>query len=427
MTRVSQSLRHVKEHLSELAEAGEIRGICRACGYRWRERDLGPATTVHLFLLQLLANVALTALRHVAELSVSAAAICEAKMRLPLQVLMELLRRSVPQSAQSLWRGHEVYLADGTHFKTPDTPALSRRHGKGGNQRGTSCGYPAPKLLALMDLAGGYIRRVICLPAARQEQTCLSRLFKAVGRNGLLLGDRGLVSFAHMVLLLKAGAAGCFRLPRCQVVWGRGKGSRRLIKRQGRQDLLVRWIAHRRPKWLSVRRWRNIAGVELILRQISFRVCRRGFRTSWAWIVTTLLDPRQYPAEELIELYSKRWQIEVYFRDLKRTLGMSMVRARTVEGVRKEMLAFVLLYNLVRRVMEQAARQQNTSADRISFIDALRWLLWARPGAAIPRLIVNPRRWRRSPERKVKEARHRFGQLHQTRAQSSKPPYQVML
>ena len=43
--------------------------------------------------------------------------------------------------------------------------------------------------------------------------------------------------------------------------------------------------------------------------------------------------------------------VEVYFRDLKQSLGMGKLSARTLAGVRKEMLAFVLLYNLVRKVM----------------------------------------------------------------------------
>lgn len=426
MATISHALRHVKAHLDELIPEQDILRTCRRLGYAWRDRLLGPAVTVQLFLLQLLAKVAMEGLRHVASLSVTAQAICKAKQRLPLKVLMELVRRS-GGAPQSLWKGLTVYLADGMSFMTPDTPELARRYGKGKNQRGSSLGYPTPKLLTLMDLAGGFIHRVVALPHARQEFTCLSRLFGAIGQGGLLLGDRGLVSFAHLLMLVNAGIQGCFRLPRPKVVFRRGKGSRRLIKRLGRQDLLVRWTACQCPAWLSKRRWAKLATQELTLRQISYRVCRKGFRTNWAWIITTLTDPRAYPAQDLIDLYGKRWQIEVCFRDLKRTLGMNMIAARTVPGARKEILAFVLLYNLIRRVMQQAAIQQRVDADRISFIDALRWLLWSQPGDAIPRLTVNPRRARPSAPRKIKAARHRFPQLNQSRATLTKPACHVML
>jgi hypothetical protein len=427
MTNFSSALRHVKEHLSELVPPEQVERICRENGHRWRNRVLNPVSTIYLFVLQLLANVAMRALRHVAQCDISAQAICKAKMRLPLKVLIALVRRSVPATDPPLWKGLQVYIADGTSFKTADKADLARRYGKARNQRGPSEGYPTPKLLTLLHLAGGYIYQAICLPAARQEYTCLSRLFKSIPAGvGLLLGDRGLVSFAHLALMMKAGIHGCFRLPRGRVVYGRGTSCRWPIKQLGKQDMLVRWKASRRPTWMSKERWDKLAK-ELTLRQIAFRVCRRGFRPTWAWIVTTLLDPRRYPAEDLIKLYSQRWQIEVDFRDLKRTLGMWMMRAQTVAGVQKEVLVFVLLYNLVRQVMEQAALQQGVSANRISFVDAADWLLWSSPGQEIPRLTVNPIRLRRSPARKLKEARHRFGQLHGTRAETSKPVFYVKL
>lgn len=49
-----------------------------------------------------------------------------------------------------------------------------------------------------------------------------------------------------------------------------------------------------------------------------------------------------------------------------------VLRCKTVAGVHKELRKIALVYNLVRLVMLEAARQQQVSADRISFIDALR-------------------------------------------------------
>ena len=441
MVNFSRSLRHVKAHLDQLVPERTIHQICRQLGHPWRKRLLTPAATVHLFLLQLLANVAMEGLRHVAKITVSASAICQAKQRLPLQLLMRLvehmveyMEHSVSQTpAASLWKGLAVYLADGMSFLVPDKPQLAHKFGKSKNQRGISSGYPVPKLLALMDFTGGFIHKVITLPSARQEFTCLSRLFKSIiagaigGFGGLLLGDRGLVSFVHLALLINAGLEGCFRLPRGQVVFDRARKSRRCVKRLGRQDKLVCWQATRCPNWLSQKRWKKLASQQLLLRQIAYRVYRKGFRVQWAWIITTLTDPQKYPAQELIELYNKRWQIEVYFRDLKRTLGMELLSAQTVEGVRKEILCFILLYNLIRQVMNQAARSQGTTADRISFIDALRWLLWSSPGQPIPTLKVNPQRIRRSPPRKIKRGRHRFAQLNGNPQDQSKPACCVKL
>ena len=70
-------------------------------------------------------------------------------------------------------------------------------------------------------------------------------------------------------------------------------------------------------------------------------------------------------------------------------MKMDVLRCETVAGVYKELALFVLTYNLVRLVMLEASRRQGVAVERISFIDALRWLAEARPGAAVPKLVVN--------------------------------------
>lgn len=434
MATVAYALQHVKSHMQELVTTEEILQITDQLGYTWRQRRLNPPTTLYVWLLQLLAQVALEGLRHVSQISVSAAAFCKARQRLPLQLLQQLVTRSGRTDAATPWRwkGLTLCLVDGTSVTTPDTAELARHFGKAKNQRGTSSGYPIPKLLALFDGSTGLLTRPITLPSWRQEYTCLSRLWAVVasmGEKALVLGDRGLVSFTHIALLLDRGLQGCFRLPRGQVVFGRGRAAHRLIQRLGKQDLLVGWQGTTRPKWMSQKRWEalGLAQRTITLRQIAFRVCRPGYRTQWAWIITTLLDPQQYPAQDLIELYCQRWQVEVYFRDLKQTLGMKRLSSRTLPGVQKEILMFVLLYNLIRRVMLQAARNQHTVPNRVSFIDALRWLRWAPPGTPLPRLKLNPLRVRPAPPRRLKVTSHRFPPLRGDRQALTTPPYRVTL
>jgi hypothetical protein len=322
-----------------------------------------------------------------------------------------------------------VRVVDGLSCLTRDTAELARKFGKPRNGRGTSAGYPAPKLLASLDLSTGLIPRVIALPWARQEQTCLSRLLRLMGAGDLMLGDRGLVSFAHVALALRAGVHCLLRLPRGLQVHGRGAGNRRRVRRLGRQDLLVRWSRPTaRPAWLSATRWAALPEV-LTLRQVAFRLHRPGFRPTWAWVITTLSEPELYPARDVAELYGRRWQVEVYFRDIRKTLGLSQLSARSVEGVRKEVLAFVLLYDLARRVMLEAAGRQGVAPDRVSFADAVRWLAWAPLGAALlPTLVVNPCRGGRPTEpRRLKHGRKRFPQLRESRHATRKPAAEVKI
>ena len=119
-------------------------------------------------------------------------------------------------------------------------------------------------------------------------------------------------------------------------------------------------------------------------------------------MVTTLLDPRDYPAAELRDLRLSRWDAETNIGHLKTQMGMWQLRCTSTEGVRKELAVFRLVYNLVRVVMLEAARRQDVPVARVSFADAYRWLRHARPGDVMPDLLVNPHRPGRAEPRAVK-------------------------
>jgi hypothetical protein len=429
MATFTSAAAQVKEHLNQYLPRDLILRTCKDVGHRWRKGGkVGPDESVWLCLIQLLANVALRSLRHTAGVTVSFQAVCAARMRLPLKLFHRLLEQSVPGGRPEYFHQLKIYIVDGLGFQTPDNPKLAGKFGKPSNQRGESAGYPAAKMLALMEAGGGYIRRAIVLPWKRHEFTCLSRLFASMIPGSLLMGDRGLVSFAHLLLLTKQGMHGCFRLPRDKVFsrnLRRSSRTRKLKKRLGKQDLLIEWSAGHQPAWLSGKRWKEIRNQTVLVRQICFRICRKGWRTHWAWIATTLLDEQKYPAQELIDLYNCRWQIEVDFRDLKRTLGLHMISAKTIAGVQREVLAYILLYNLIRSIMNQAAKAQGVPADRISFTDAMRWLLHHVAGAPLPKLVVNPLCKRKTQPRRVKNPRHRYPGLTQSRAKSCLPRCEV--
>lgn len=140
----------------------------------------------------------------------------------------------------------------------------------------------------------------------------------------------------------------------------------------------------------------------IFVRELRYRVSQPGFRTREILLVTTLLDPIQYPAAELAQLYFDRWRVEVNLRHLKQTLHMDVLRCKTVAGIHKELRMLALVYNLVRLIMLEAAKQQRVNVERISFIDALRWLVHVRPGESLCTLIVNPLRLGRVEPRVVK-------------------------
>lgn len=83
-------------------------------------------------------------------------------------------------------------------------------------------------------------------------------------------------------------------------------------------------------------------------------------------------------------------------------MRMEVLHCKTVDGVLKELHMFAIAYNLVRLVMLKAAQRQQVPVDRISFIDALRWLRDADPDTVLTDLIVNPFRPDRLEPRVIK-------------------------
>jgi hypothetical protein len=144
------------------------------------------------------------------------------------------------------------------------------------------------------------------------------------------------------------------------------------------------------------------------VREVRYWLPHDGRRTECVTIVTTLLDARLYPKQEIARLYGLRWSIETHFGELKTTLKMRRLKSQTVEGVQKELAVYCLVYSLVHAVMVEAAARQGVTPDRISFLDAVRWLLSADPGEPMPELVVNPSRPGRHEPRVIKDRHDKY-------------------
>ena len=104
----------------------------------------------------------------------------------------------------------------------------------------------------------------------------------------------------------------------------------------------------------------------LLMRELRVRVEKRGFRTKDIVVVTTLLDAEAYPRDELAALYRDRWNAELDIRSIKQTLRMDVLRCKTPDLVRKEIWAHLLVYNLIRGAMAEAARRHKVMPRRLS-------------------------------------------------------------
>lgn len=144
----------------------------------------------------------------------------------------------------------------------------------------------------------------------------------------------------------------------------------------GPDDLLITWP---KPVWqkslsYSHEEWLALPD-RLALRQIKVTIVAPGMRSESFYLVTTLTDASRYAASELADLYFQRWDIELFFRDIKTTMGMDVLRCRSSEMVEKEILMHFIAYNAIRLLIVEAANEAGQVPRRLSFkasIQALR-------------------------------------------------------
>lgn len=407
---IPEVLRQFKADVARALSPEIITRVCRQLHLTWRDRVLDPATTVHVFLVQILhGNTACTALARLAGLTFTASAYCAARKRLPLALFQDLLERvcdALYPEVQDTgrWRGHRTWSMDGSSFSMSDTPELQAHFGQPTNQR-KGCGFPVAHILALFHAGTGLLLKVVVSPMRTHDMRHAATMHPELEQGDILLADRGFASFAHLALLFMRKMHGVFRCHQQQIVSFRegrkhtnknhpkkGLPRSRYVLRLGRWDQLVGYIKPKgKPKWMDDDTLATLPETVMV-RELRFLTPQKGFRTKVITLVTTLLDPVAYPKEDLAKLYLSRWQIEVNFRHLKTTMGMEVLHCKTVEGVLKELYMFALTYNLIRLVMLEASRRQKVPLDRISFIDALRWLRDANADTKLTPLVVNPSR-----------------------------------
>jgi hypothetical protein len=433
---LTQVIKQFQQDWTSQLEPEAIWTACRGVAYRWRERMLDPVTTIQLFFVQILyGNTACTHLRHLTKLNVTASAYCQARMKLPLAVFEQLLRtvshalHHAPLE-EGRWLSHRTFWVDGSSFSMPDTPALQEHFGQSGKQL-PGCGFPIAHLLALFHAGTGMVLQMLTAPLRTHDLSRVVELHPELRPGDILVADRGFCSYAHLALLVQAGVHAVFRIhqkhivdftpgrphvePRTRSRKHKGQPRSGWLRQLGEHDQCVAWRKPLTcPQWMDEEQCRQLPD-RLEVRELQDRVHRKGFRVTKITLVTTLLDATRYAVEALAQLYYARWGIATNFAHLKTTMGLDVLKCKTVDGVLKELIVFALIYNLVRLVIAQAARRQQVAIDRISFVDAARWLAEARDNESLPWLVVNPHRPYRYEPRVRKRRPKQYPLMQNTR------------
>jgi Transposase DDE domain len=351
----------------------------------WSERLYTPLVTLWIFLSQVLDpdhSMRQAVARFIAHrvqngqrpCSADTGAYAKARQRLPEGVLMRLTKQTGQPTAQTSldwnWHGRQVKVVDGSTVSMPDTAANQEAYPQSNTQK-AGAGFPILRFVVLFSLAIGTVLEAAVGPYKGKQtgETALLRSLHASLHEGdVLLADRYYCTYFDIALLLERRVDIVMRMHQHRRV------DFRHGRRLGRYDHIVTWAKPKnRPAWLDQETYDRLPAT-LTLRELKVTVTSKFYRSRSIVVATSLLDAEPYPKTDVADLYRARWNAELHLRALKTTLQMDVLRGKTPATVRKELWMHLLVYNLIRQTMVQAATEHGLEPGTISFKGTLQTL-----------------------------------------------------
>lgn len=324
--------------------------------------------------------------------SASTSAYCQARGKLDQDGLEKILKHTASDLEQRgrsrWWKDRRVVVVDGTGVSMADTPTNQERWPQPNSQK-PGCGFPQARICACFCLQTGALLSYRLGHCKNAELPLLRQQWDSFRSGDIFLGDKGFCSYYDVWKFKELGVDSVITLARRTPV-----DASSAIAVLGPDDLLIQWpkpawnknLSYSRDEWLALPEHLN-------LRQIKVTINTPGMRVKSFYLVTTLTDSTRYSAAELADLYYQRWEVELFFRDIKTTMGMDVLRCRTPALVRKEILMHFIAYNAVRLLIIEAANEIKQPPRRISFKASIQALRQWEP--QLNRITIDQREQRR--------------------------------
>ncbi len=259
------------------------------------------------------------------------------RARLPWEIFAELMRRALRPLAtpdadsDAFWRGWRLVAVDGSQFSVTNTPQITRRVVKARTRRGRAA-FAKITTTVLLEL-GGHNPIAAAIGRQRESEWALAlQLLPQVPPRAVVLADR-LYGCAAFVVPLRAA---CERVGSQFLVRARPDVKVGVVQRLADGSRLVCVAVRHANRPNRIVDW-------LELREVRVRVGRAGHRSRELRLWTSLLDPQTAPALDLAQLYARRWEQELYFREVKRQLRKTdLLQSHTIETAAQEIAAIIL-------------------------------------------------------------------------------------
>ncbi len=354
----------------------------QVCRYKPNRRGRRPVLTVSQLILGLVFHVMNGAgslvehLRLLIGKSWAGSTVAQRRAAVPWKVFLEVMERALGPIAdkqkqpQAFYRELRLVAIDGTQFSLSNTAQILRHCTKALARR-LRAAFAKMEAVVLLEVGlhnpvAAAIGRELKDKKSKSEWALALGLLAKLPEQSLLLADRlyGCARFLAELMSLWEGQSRHF------LVRARSQLKAKVVERLADGSAIIEVP-------LRSAQDKNKIEKHLRLREIRVRVKRPGFRTQEVRLWTDLMEAAKYPALELVELYTRRWEHELYYRQMKLELRRSeLLQSQTVETAAQEVAALILATAILAR--ERAVAGEGGEARKISFIKALQLLqpLW---------------------------------------------------
>jgi len=285
------------------------------------------------------------------------ASFTRARQRLGPQPLEEVFRGLAGPLAPAgldgaFYRGMRIAAVDGFVLDAPDTAANRQELGGPSDARGNPAGYPQLRVVTLTE-TGTHAQADAAVGSYRDGEPELAIQMAGSAAGMLVIMDRGFPGVA---------------------LWRAYTGARAHLLIRARSCVAARPIARLRDGTYLARMNRagqkGAAPGHVVLRVIEYRVDGGEVIR----LLTDLLDPDAYPAEELAALYRERWEAESSYRQIKtfQRGPQQVLRSATPDLARQEAWAHLVVHHCLTRIIMELAAGARIDPDRISFLKVLK-------------------------------------------------------
>ena len=307
---------------------------------------------------------------------VSKSAVAQARQRLgaePLKALFDMSARAWTEqdSKQYLFKGLSFFAMDGTTLKTADTPEHREHFGAQAYPSGRVSSYPQVRGVTLTAVPTHLIRSATFGPYGVNEMLYAKELLESIPNDSLTAFDKGFLSAEILCGLTNSGTNRHFIIPaKANTKWEVIDGTP--------EDAVI-------SMRVSPQARKKCPGLPEVWQVRAITVLDQSARKHV--LLTSLFDRKRYTAADIAACYTRRWQVETSYRELKQTmLGMALtLRSRTVAGVYQEIWGALTAYNLVRLEIAKAALAVKCEPTEISFVRAFHVIQYELHWAAITR------------------------------------------